>query len=394
VPCVCLFRMALTLDFLLSPLFVKDRLRAVTNQVVTIMLVTTLAVSLSGCGLNDVGGGGPSSPISSFRQSYPWPMSTPAAQGLDPARISAGLQQIQANPFILSVLIVRNDSLVAEYYARGIVDENDFQVSGVSASITSALVGIAIDRGSIRSVQERVLNYFPGFDTTDLDLRKREWTIEHLLAMRSGINWNERDDHSKDFNSQSNWLSTALRLPLKSSPGDAFVYTTPNANLLSGILARVSGSTTNRFAETNLFGPLRISVRSWATDPQGVHLGGTGMRLTPRDLARFGQLYLHNGFIDGKQIVPRAWIQQSITPRNGQNAVKGDFSSINFGYLWWTNCDGRDSLIIASGFAGQAIYVVPAKNIVIVTIGDSEVTQAQGDANELVIIGIVKKYFL
>jgi len=204
VPCVCLFRMALTLDFLLSPLFVKDRLRAVTNQVVTIMLVTTLAVSLSGCGLNDVGGGGPSSPISSFRQSYPWPMSTPAAQGLDPARISAGLQQIQANPFILSVLIVRNDSLVAEYYASGIVNENDFQVSGVSASITSALVGIAIDRGIIRSVQERVLNYFPGFDTTHLDPRKQEWTIEHLLAMRSGIDWNENADHSKDFNSQSN----------------------------------------------------------------------------------------------------------------------------------------------------------------------------------------------
>jgi CubicO group peptidase (beta-lactamase class C family) len=232
-------------------------------------------------------------------------MSTPAAQGLDPARISAGLQQIQANPSILSVLIVRNDSLVSEYYAGGIVDENDFQISGVSASITSALVGIAIDRGSIRSVQERVLNYFPGFDTTDLDLRKREWTIEHLLAMRSGIDWNEREDHSKDFNSQSNWLSTALRLPLKSSPGDAFVYTTPNANLLSGILALASGSTTNRFAETKLFGPLRISVHSWATDPQGVYLGGAGMRLTPRDLARFGQLYLHNGFIDGKQIVPR-----------------------------------------------------------------------------------------
>jgi len=175
--------MTLTLDFLLPPPFVKGRLRAVTNQVVTIVLVTTL----SGCGLNDVGGGGPSSPTSSFRQSYPWPMSTPVAQGLDPARISTGLQQIQANPFILSVLIVRNDSLVAEYYASGIVDENDFQVSGMSASITSAVVGIAIDMGNIRSVQERVLNYIPGFDTTNLDLRKREWTIEHLLAMRSGI---------------------------------------------------------------------------------------------------------------------------------------------------------------------------------------------------------------
>ncbi|MBF8296037.1 MAG: hypothetical protein HW389_2582 [Bacteroidetes bacterium] len=86
----------------------------------------------------------------------------------------------------------------------------------------------------------------------------------------------------------------------------------------SRILVRVSGSTTYKFAETNLFGPLRISIRSWATDPQGVHLGGTGMRLTPRDLARFGQLYLHNGFIDGEQVVPRAWIQQSITPRNAQ----------------------------------------------------------------------------
>lgn len=313
---------------------------------------------------------------------------------MDSIKVSAGLQQIRNNPFIYSFLVVRNDSLVLDYYTTGYTEENDFEIYSASKSFTSALVGIAIDKGIIRSVQEKVLKFFPDYDTTKIDPRKRDWTLEHFLTMRSGIDWNESDDHSTLFNSGANWLFTALGLPLKYAPGEKFIYTTPNANVLSGIITRAAGMSTYKFAEANLFEPLKISVRAWAKDPQDVYTGGTGMRFTPRDLARFGQLYLHSGFIEGRQIVSRQWIQQTLIPRNPQNTTRGDLSAVNYGYMWWTDYESTDSLFMAAGFAGQAIYVIPAKNMVAVTIASGDVSAVQADTDERVIIGILKKYFL
>ena len=350
------------------------------------------AVLPMGCGNNPSSPGSTTSSTFAYREPYPWPVSTPAAQGLDTVRVSSGLQEIRKNAFIFSFLVVRNDSLVLEYY-NGYLKENDFDLHSATKSITSALVGIAIDHGLIRSVQDKVLNFFPGFDTTNIDARKRGWTVEHFLTMRSGIDWNEGADHSTIFTNSVNWIYATLSLPLKDAPGESFVYTTPNANVLSAILTRVSGMSTYDFAEQNLFQPLKIAVRDWVTDPQGIYAGGSGSRYTPRDLARIGQLYLHNGFVDGKQIVSKEWIQQSIIPRNQQPFVQGDLSSENYGYMWWTNYSVQDSVFFAGGFAGQFIFVVPAKNMVIVTIGNDNVTTNQASTDEITIINIAKKYF-
>jgi CubicO group peptidase (beta-lactamase class C family) len=148
------------------------------------------------------------------------------------------------------------------------------------------------------------------------------------------------------------------------------------------------------FAEQNLFKPLNITVHDWLTDPQGIYAGGSGSRFTPRDMARFGQLYLHNGMIDGKQIVSKSWIQQTLIPRNQLPLVWGDFTSVNYGYLWWSNYTAQDSVFMAGGFAGQFIFVVPARNMIIVTIGNDNVSTGQASINENIIIGIVKRYFL
>ena len=367
---------------------------APTIRWLTLPLVLFLVLSvLAGCKESSTSAETPSVPTFTHRDPYSWPISTPAAQGLDTARVSAGIDEIGKSPFILSFLLVRNDLLVLEHY-NGYLKENDFQIHSATKSVMSALVGIAVDRGIIRSTQEKILSYFPDLDTSGIDPRKRDWTIEHFLTMRSGLDWEETADHSSIFTEKVNWLHTALRLPLKYAPGERFTYTTPNANVLSGILTRVSGMSTYEFAEKYLFQPLGISVRDWLTDPQGVFAGGTGSRFSPRDLARFGQLYLHNGLIDGKQIVSRAWIQQSLIPRNQQPLVWGDFASVNYGFLWWNNYSSQDSLFMASGFAGQFIIVVPAKNMVIVTIGEDNVSATQADVNERKVIGIVRKYFL
>ena len=313
---------------------------------------------------------------------------------MDSIRTLAGLQQIQKAPFLLSFLVIKNDLLVFEYYAPGIVPENDFNVHGISASVTSALVGIALDRRLLQSVDELILKFFPSFDTTRINPRKRAWTVEHLLTMRSGMEWNEYENHSTLFNSGTNWINTALGLPLASAPGDSFVFTSPNANILAAMIARVSGMSAYRFAEKNLFGPLNIAVRDWSRDPQDLYLGGTGMRFTPRDLARFGQLYLRNGLLEGKQIVSRSWIQQSVMPRNALPGRRGEFTSLNYGYLWWTNYAESDSLFFASGYGGQMILVVPNRSLVIVTIADEAVTMSQAELNERELIALLRKYFL
>jgi CubicO group peptidase (beta-lactamase class C family) len=339
----------------------------------------------------------PSSPSissSSFvhRDAYAWPVSTPAAQGYDTTKISAALEEMRTTSFLWSFLVVHNDSLILEYYSS-YQKENDFDIHSASKSFTSALVGIAIDRGIVKSVQEKILSYFPDFDTAGLDPRKRDWTLEQFLTMRSGLDWDETADHTALYTDKVNWMYTTLGLPLRYSPGEQFVYTTPNVNLLSGILTRSSGMSTYEFAEKFLFTPLRISVRSWAQDPQGVYTGGAGMTFTPRDLARLGQLYLHNGICDGVQVVSRQWVQQTLIARNQINSTWGDFKSVNYGYLWWNNYQAPDSIFMAAGFAGQFVFVVPSKNMVIVTIGNDNYSTAQASENETVIIGIARKYF-
>jgi CubicO group peptidase (beta-lactamase class C family) len=312
---------------------------------------------------------------------------------MDSAKIFTGLQQIRNTPALQSVLVIKNDSLVVEYYTLGFIKDNDFHVGAISAAVTSALVGLALDQRMIRSVNDGVFEYLPAIDGAGDDPRKRTWTIEHFLTMRAGVEWNEYNDHSHLYNSSTNWVSVSLGLPVKYAPGDTFIFASPFAHLLSAIITRASRMSTYNFAKQFLFDPLGISVRSWSTDPQGVFLGGSGMRFTPRDLARFGQLYLHKGYLGGKQIVPRSWIEQSLTPRNRYNSVKGDLASLNFGYLWWTSIGGGDSLFAAFGYGGQAIYVVPSRSMIIVTIADDTVARLQAEENELAVLAIVRKYF-
>jgi CubicO group peptidase (beta-lactamase class C family) len=355
------------------------------------LAVGAIVLFLTSCHSNPASSGTSSSRFT-YRDPYAWPTSTPAAQGLDTAKVSAALKEVKASPFILSVLVIRNDTLVVEYYNQ-LQKENDYEIHSAAKSFTSALMGIAIDKGIVRSVQENVLSYFPDFDTTGLDPRKRSWTLEQFLTMKSGIDWDENADHTSLFNDNVNWMYTTLRLPLRYAPGEQFLYTTPNVNLLSGVIARASGMSTYDFAERYLFTPLKISVRAWVKDPQGVYTGGTGMRFTPRDLARLGQLYLHNGTIDGAQIISRQWIQQTLVPRNSKNRTWGDLQSVNYGYLWWNNYDSADSLFMAAGFAGQFVFVIPAKNMIIVSIGNDNYSSDQASLNEVVMIGILNKYF-
>ena len=325
------------------------------------------------------------------RTPYDWPQSTPAAQNLDTILIASAIQSVKASPFIYSFLIVRNGSLVVEEYRTGFSQFNDFEIRSVTKSFVSALAGIALKQGLLDSVGQRLLSFFPEYRSAGLDARKEDISVEHLLTMRAGFDYVEGSDYSHLYLPNGDWLKTTIDLPLKADPGSQFIYASPVTHLLSGVLTRVSGSSTAAIAEQFLFGPLKISPRLWDRDPQGIYLGGTGMNFTPRDLARFGYLYANQGMVDGTMILPASWIQESLVARNAQDVSWGDFGAVNYGYQWWTNFGVPDSLYMAAGYGGQFLVVIPRAQMVVVTTADPNVSPGKANDQELTVIRILSQ---
>lgn len=326
-----------------------------------------------------------------LRPSFNWTSVPPSSAGLDS---SALVNHLKTKLSVHSLLIVKDSLLVFEYYRGGFFRENDFDIRSASKSFISALVGIALEKGVIDSLRQPVLSFFPEFDTTGIDPRKRLITVEHLLTMRAGFDYTEGADYSHLYTPTANWAHVTLGLPLKFEPGSAFSYATVQTHLLSVILARESGISTYEFAEMHLFEPLGISVRGWYKDPGSYYYGGTGMSFTPRDFARLGYLYLNGGLVEGKRIVGQNWVAQSINARNAASSQWGALDSVNYGYQWWTGRAGADSLYMAAGYAGQFCFVVPGRSMLVVSTAEPNVDTATANEQELFVIDFLVNHLL
>ena len=216
-------------------------------------------------------------------------------------------------PELRSLLVSWRGTLIAEHYARGVRPTTLANVKSASKSIIAALVGIAIDRGLIKSVREPIVSYFPEL-RSDPDRRKQAITVEDLLTMRSGLESTSGRNYGAWVKS-GNWVRYALRQPIVSEPGTAMEYSTGSSHLLSAILTKVSGTSTWQFAQTALAAPMDLRLARWPTDPQGIYFGGNEMLLTSRQMVAIGQLYLDHGHANGRQIVPASWVETSCVPR-------------------------------------------------------------------------------
>ena len=235
-------------------------------------------------------------------------------------------------------------------------------VADVTKSITSALVGIAIDQGAIDGVDQRVLDFFP--DVTDPDPKKEAMTIGHLLSMTSGLTWNHDVRPASNSRNQmmrsGNWVQFVLDMPMAKEPGRAFGYNSGASHLLSAITQKATGKTALSFAEEHLFGPLGIRDVSWSSDPQDVNSGGSGVFMTQHDMARFGYLYLNKGIWDDRELVSSQWFEAST-----QRRVTHPWW-IPYGYQWWVYPAGP---FAAMGQGGQVVFVVPEIDAVVVFTG-------------------------
>lgn len=280
---------------------------------------------------------------------------------------------------IAGMVIRENDQLVYEKYWNGCKEDSYLHMYSVTKSIMSILLGIALDKGYLESVDQKVLDFFP-----DYPIKKREKTIQtitikDMLTMRAPYKY-KIGPYIEYFTSED-WVTFSLDLlGGKKEIGKFFYAPLIGPDILSGILMKATGKSVLEFAREHLFSPLGITVKNsihfqskeeqlafnkasdisgWVSDSKGVNTAGWGLTLCARDMAKLGQLYLNDGIWNEKQIVSKTWIEESTKEHS-----RWDKMNLPYGYLWWLS-NGNVKSFAAVGDGGNTIYVLPEKGIVI-----------------------------
>jgi CubicO group peptidase (beta-lactamase class C family) len=278
------------------------------------------------------GQGAEASEASSPSVSEPWAHKTPADVGLDPAPLAALGEQLRAKPElnVHAVLIVKDGALVYEQYLEG-RDENWGDYLGVvrfdretlhdmrstTKSVVSALVGIAMGDGSIRGVDTPVVDLLPEQTIVDREA-KRSILLRHVLTMTAGLEWDESMPYTDPRNSEiqmtrsSDPIGYVLSRQLMAEPGRQFNYNGGLTELLAAVVRHATGQGLEAFATERLFAPLGIERFEWRRHANELPSAASGLRLRPVDLAKFGYLYLNRGQWNGRQILPAAWVDESL----------------------------------------------------------------------------------
>ena len=317
-----------------------------------------------------------------------WEIASPGSVGMDGAQLCSVAARLALRATAVhSVVVVRHGKLIFEQYFAGsdqpwgkpdgqyeFTATTKHDMRSASKSVTSLLVGIAIDRKLIADIDQPVLKFFPDYAA----VKQPGWdaiTLRHLLTMSSGIQWDEARDWTDPKNDEPHLISEAdpigyvLAKPVAAPPDTLWTYNGGGTELLGNIIERVSKQPLEAFAREVLFQPLGISDVEWKSYKNGKIAAAAGVRLRPRDAAKIGQLVLNRGQWNGRQIVSAGWIAQSITPRF--QAV-GYFGSTQFyGYQWWMGrslAGGKEiKWVGAFGWGGQRIFIVPELDLVMMT---------------------------
>jgi CubicO group peptidase (beta-lactamase class C family) len=298
--------------------------------------------------------------IDSVDDSASWKISTPAAQGMNPSRLEQASTALAKLPYLSSFLVIRHDALVLERYYHGSAKNQSNNVHSASKSIWGAAIGIAINQGRIPDLDTTVTSTLPSRYTAVMSPEFRTITVRDLLTMTSGIRWNE-DTTETRIQRTPDWIAATLTLPRAATPGSVFNYSTGDTHLSSAVLTSVTHATGCEFIHQNLLAPLGIVAEHWGRDPQGYFSGGYNLYLTPRELAKFGLLYVHQGRWNGKQLIPAAWVEASMTNQVDAGAP------YSYGYDFWLRDIAGHHVAMAWGSGGQMIYIVKDLDLVVVT---------------------------
>lgn len=259
---------------------------------------------------------------------------------------------------INSILVSINGDIIAEHYFRGMNSGRTHNIKSASKSILSILIGIAIDKDYIESLDETIDRYFPEYFAQNPDSVKQSITIRDLLTMRGGLESTSGSNYG-GWVMSSNWVNNKLNRPIVGTPGIDRIYSTGTTHLLSVILTKATGLSTLAFSNKYLFNEMGVRMGGWDRDPQGFYLGGNNMALRPSDMIKIGQLMMDVGNYNGNQLVSKEWVVKSVIPLTGM------LRDVNYGYLWFRKMSGDYHMVYAWGNGGQFIMILPEIRTVI-----------------------------
>ncbi len=265
----------------------------------------------------------------------------------------------------VAFLIIKNDTIQYERYFNGYNQESIIPSFSMAKSITSILIGCAIDDGLIKSIDEPITNYIPELKKNGFD----KVTIKHLLQMTSGLKFSESYinpfGEAASFYYGTNLKHEISKLKLKRTPGKKFEYVSGNTQLLGSVLqSALKEKTITQYFQEKIWTPLEMEYdASWSIDKknEGTEKTFCCINARARDFAKIGRLYLNKGNWNGKQIVSKKWVEESTKI----DTTEGSYE--RYQYQWWLPT--KTGEFKAEGILGQFIYVNPAKNIVIVRMG-------------------------
>jgi CubicO group peptidase (beta-lactamase class C family) len=267
----------------------------------------------------------------------------------------------RAFPRLHSILIQRGDNLVFAEAFRGPGLNRTANIKSCSKSLVALLLGIAVDRGEIPSVQARLAEVAPQLLPDDVDAEVSDITLQQLVTMRAGLGATSGAEYGAWVNSRD-WVAYALRRPMVSEPGGRMIYSTGSSHILGAALTVATGQSLLEQARTRLGDPLGIEIPEWTRDPQGYYMGGNQMALTPQAMLRVAILMRNGGLFDGKQVVSRDWVEASAQPR-----TVSPWSGLGYGYGWFLSETGY---LIARGYGGQVIAAHPERDLAVAITSD------------------------
>lgn len=293
---------------------------------------------------------------------YEWKTEAPETYGYNNELLSVYLDKLDKWERLRGLLIVKDDKLIVEKYFYGATKYSAFNIHSVTKSITSALVGLAIQHSYIKSENELVLPFFPEYQNNPFGDFKKAMTIKHLLSMRGG--WTGGDG----FQTVEQCITEEY---LHVMPNTEFKYFTGSQNILSAIVTKSTKQSTKEFCDKFLLQPLGIKSAFWR-EVDGYYVGGDESYYAARDLARFGELFINKGNVGGKQLLDSAWITKTFTNYTDSSKEfrsRDSYDEVGYGFCWWIlkTKDNR-TIYTGRGKGGQHIILIPDKRIIAVII--------------------------
>lgn len=281
-----------------------------------------------------------------------------------------------------ALVVAHDGEIVLDHHQGGPGTAAPANVKSLSKTVLAALTGAAIEAGVLEDVDQSLVGLLGDRVPAGADPRVNDITIGHLMALQAGLERTSGSNYGS-WVASPDWVADALGRPFVDEPGGRMLYSTGSSHLLSAALTRASGESTLALAQRLLGEPLSINIPAWARDPQGIYFGGNDMLLSPRALIQIGELYRHDGQLNGQRILPEGWVEDSWAARGSS-----PWTNDGYGYGWFITNLADEPAYYGRGFGGQALYVIPARELTIAITSNpnppSPGGQFQGRLNALV----------